>query len=78
MVQTKDFEGLHHRPPSSNHQASGAEPKIYVIDDKWTLVYGSYEEEDSGVVEIQVPPGVSLRDIKTEGPCKGLIFIDIM
>ncbi|CAG7718561.1 unnamed protein product [Allacma fusca] len=54
-----------------------SQPKIILDEDKWTMLYGSYDDDGLGVVEIEVPPGISVRDIQCEGPSQGLITIDV-
>lgn len=73
VLQTKYYDEFG-RENSSRHKC---EPRIYVNDGKWTLIYGSFEEEGTGVVEIELPSGLSLTDITSEGPCNGLLFIDL-
>ncbi|CAG7718562.1 unnamed protein product [Allacma fusca] len=64
----------------SKHELNNAvtnSPKIILDEDKWTMLYGSYDDDGLGVVEIEVPPGISVRDIQCEGPSQGLITIDV-
>ncbi|CAG7724322.1 unnamed protein product [Allacma fusca] len=73
VVQTKDTDELDSRAVAKYK----CEPRIYINDGKWTLIHGCFEEEGTGTVEIELPPGLSLSDITSEGTFNGFIFIDL-
>ena len=41
------------------------------------MLYGTFDDDCIGVLEVEVPPGVCTSEIKCEGPSDGFITITI-
>ena len=67
IVQTRECKAFHNSNKNNNNNklnpddrpismplVSKCEPKIIVTESKWTLLYGTYEREETGLIEIQV------------------------
>ena len=54
-----------------------SQPKIIVDSSRWTMLYGTFDDDNIGVLEVEVPPGVCTTEIQCEGPSNGFITISI-